>query len=161
MSDIAAVVTASDRVSRGVREDTSGLLLADWLQGRGWQTSRVAVPDGDPVVEAVRAAVDEGADLVVTTGGTGITPRDLTPEVIAPLLTTEIPGVLERVRAVGAAKGAVGAALTRGVAGLVEAEGRRVVVITLPGSPGGVRDAIEVLDPLLDHLISQARGGDH
>lgn len=155
------VVTASDRASAGRAEDRSGPLLAEWLAGRGHTVERVVVPDGEPVAQAVRRAVEAGAELVLTTGGTGVTPRDRTPEVVAPLLSVEIPGIIEQVRAVGAAKGVAGAPLTRGVAGLVEGEHGRTVVITLPGSTGGVRDAIGVLDPLLDHLLDQVRGGDH
>ena len=154
------VVTASDRVSAGLAEDRSGPLLVEWLRGRGHEVELVVVPDGDPVAEAVRAGIRAGAHLVLTTGGTGVTPRDRTPEVVAPLLDVEVPGIVEAIRRVGSAAGVVGAALTRGVAGIVEGE-RRTVVVTLPGSPGGVRDAIAVLDPLLDHLLDQVRGGDH
>ncbi|MCT1457963.1 molybdopterin-binding protein [Aestuariimicrobium sp. p3-SID1156] len=160
MNVSSVVVTASDRISSGIGEDRSGRLLAEWLRGRGFEVSQVLVPDGAPVAAAVSDAVASGAALVLTTGGTGITPRDLTPQVVAPLLSVEIPGILELVRAKGASAGVVGAALTRGVAGVIEGS-VRTVVITLPGSVGGCRDAIDVLDPLLDHLLAQAAGGDH
>lgn len=154
------VITVSDRISAGLGEDHSGPLLAQWLRNRGHDVSTVLVPDGEPVARAVRTGVDDGVTLVLTTGGTGITPRDLTPQVVAPLLDVEVPGIIEQIRAVGAAKGIAGAALTRGVAGIVEGP-RRSVVITLPGGTGGVKDAITVLDPLLEHLLDQAEGGDH
>ncbi|GAA1379696.1 MogA/MoaB family molybdenum cofactor biosynthesis protein [Luteococcus sanguinis] len=155
------VVTVSDRVSTGQAEDRSGPLLVDWLTGCGHEVQRVVVPDGDAVADAVRSAAEGGAALVLTTGGTGITPRDLTPQVVAPLLDVEIPGIIELVRRVGVDAGVVGAPLTRGVAGIIDGEATRTVVVTLPGSPGGVRDAISVLHPLLDHLLDQARDGDH
>lgn len=157
----SVVVTASDRISAGIGEDRSGPLLAGWLRGRGHVVDGVLVPDGAPVGAAVAEAVADGADLVLVTGGTGITPRDLTPEVVRPLLVVEIPGIIGEIRRVGCAAGIAGAALTRGVAGLVDGPGGRCVVVTLPGSTGGVKDSITVLDPLLDHLLSQARGGDH
>lgn len=157
----SVVVTASDRISAGIGEDRSGPLLAEWLRGRGHDVGTALVPDGDAVGTAVADAVADGADLVLVTGGTGITPRDLTPEAVRPLLAVEVPGIIEEIRRVGCAAGIAGAALTRGVAGIVERDGRRCVVATLPGSTGGVKDSIKVLDPLLDHLLSQARGGDH
>lgn len=157
----ALVVTASDRVSAGEAEDRSGPLLAEWLTSRGLEVQRVVVPDGEPVADAVASGIASGLALVLTTGGTGITPRDRTPDVVAPLLALEVPGIIELVRQAGTAKGVVGAALTRGVAGIAEGPTGRTVVVTLPGSTGGVRDAIEVLDPLLDHLLDQVLGGDH
>ncbi|HIW30364.1 MAG TPA: MogA/MoaB family molybdenum cofactor biosynthesis protein [Candidatus Luteococcus avicola] len=155
------VVTASDRVSAGLAQDRSGPLLAEWLTGRGFLVQSVVVPDGEAVARAVERGIADGVPLVLTTGGTGITPRDRTPEVVAPLLEVEIPGIIELIRRAGAEAGVVGAALTRGVAGVACGPQGRTVVITLPGSTGGVRDSIGVLDPLLDHLLDQAGGGDH
>lgn len=154
------VITASDRISAGIGEDRSGPILANWARERGHDVSSMLTSDGQPVAEAVREAAAAQAELVLVTGGTGITPRDLTPEVVAPLLDVVIPGIIEQIRAVGYAKNIRGAALTRGVAGIINGP-TRTVVITLPGSVGGVTDAIAVIDPILDHLLDQAAGGDH
>lgn len=153
----AAVVTVSDRSARGEREDTSGPLLTSLLRGLGLDaTDPVVVPDE---VTAVQAALREAAaayDLVVTTGGTGLSPRDVTPEATRPLLDRELPGVAEALRARGAAAVPT-AVLSRGLAGTIGA----VLVVNLPGSTGGVRDGVEVLAPVLDHALAQLRGGDH
>src|SRR5699024_698998 len=117
----------------------------------------VVVEDGEPVGQALTAAISGGADVVLTTGGTGISPTDRTPEVTAPLLDRELPGIIETIRAHGVAAGVPTAMLTRGVAGVAGAS----VVINLPGSTGGVRDGLAVLEPVLGHLIDQAHGGDH
>lgn len=116
----------------------------------------VVVADGDAVGEAIADAIGSGVDLVVTTGGTGVAASDVTPEQTAPLLERSLPGLAEAVRATGAAHVPT-AVLSRGLAGV----SGRTVVVNLPGSPGGVRDGIDVLDPVIGHLLDQLGGGDH
>ena len=153
-----AVVVASGRAAEGVYDDTTGPLLVDALTAWGFDTAApVVVPDGEPVGEAVRDALDDGADVVLTTGGTGINPTDRTPEAIRPLLDRELPGVAEALRAHGVAKGVPTAMLSRGLAGV----SGRAMVVNLPGSRGGVRDAIDVLADVVPHAVDQLRGGDH
>ena len=115
------------------------------------------VPDGDPVGAAIEAAVAAGARVVLTTGGTGLTPTDRTPDVTRPLLDREVPGIAEAIRAYGVAKGVPTAALSRGLAGVAG----DCLVINLPGSRGGVKDAMAVLEPLLVHAAEQIIGSDH
>jgi len=154
----AAVVVASNRASAGIYEDTTGPLLTDFLADLGFRVDAPAVvPDGEPVAEAIIAAVEAGARCVLTTGGTGLTPTDLTPEVTRPLLQREVPGIAESIRAAGVAKGVPTAMLSRGLAGLAGS----CLVVNLPGSRGGVKDAIEVLRPVLPHAVEQAVGSDH
>ncbi len=154
----AAVVVASNRAATGVYDDTTGPLLVDFLTGLGFSCAPPAVvPDGEPVAAAIAAAVDDGARVVLTTGGTGLTPTDRTPEATRPLLDREVPGIAEAIRAYGVAKGIPTAALSRGLAGV----SGDCLVINLPGSRGGVKDAIAVLDPLLVHAVEQVVGSDH
>jgi len=153
-----AVIVASGRAASGVYDDTTGPLLVDALSSWGFDTpAPVVVPDGEPVGAAVRAALDDGADVVLTTGGTGINPTDRTPEVTRPLLDRELPGVAEAIRAYGVAQGIPTAMLARGLAGV----SGRAVVVNLPGSRGGVKDAIAVLADVVPHAVDQLRGGDH
>jgi molybdenum cofactor synthesis domain-containing protein len=153
-----AVVVASGRAASGTYDDTTGPLLVEALSSWGFETPEpVVVPDGEPVGDAVRAALDEGADVVLTTGGTGINPTDRTPEATRPLLDRELPGVAEALRARGVAQGIPTAMLSRGLAGV----SGRAVVVNLPGSRGGVRDAIAVLADVVPHAVDQLRGGDH
>ncbi|WP_089154976.1 MogA/MoaB family molybdenum cofactor biosynthesis protein [Micromonospora sp. NBS 11-29] len=153
----ARVIVASNRAAAGVYQDTSGPLLVAGLRELGCTVDEpVVVPDGDPVGEALRAARDEGVDVVLTSGGTGITPTDRTPEVTRALLDHEIPGIAEAIRA--HSRDAVPtAALSRGLAGVAG----RMLVVNLPGSRGGARDGLAVLGPILRHAVDQLRGGDH
>lgn len=158
MTLTGAVVVASNRAAAGVYEDATGPLLVDFLTGLGFATDPpVVVPDGEPVGAAIRAAVDAGARVVLTTGGTGLTPTDRTPEVTRPLLDAEIPGLAEAIRAYGVQQGVPTAVLSRGLAGRIG----HSLVVNLPGSRGGVKDAIAVLTPVLVHAAEQVVGSDH
>jgi molybdenum cofactor synthesis domain-containing protein len=154
----AEVVVASNRAAAGVYEDETGPLIVAFLERLGFVVDPpVVVPDGEPVGEAVRAAADGGARVVLTTGGTGLTPTDRTPEVTRALLDFEVPGIAEAMRAAGVAKGVAGAVLSRGVAGVVGT----CLVVNLPGSRGGVKDGLAVLEPVLVHAVEQVVGSDH
>jgi molybdenum cofactor synthesis domain-containing protein len=154
----ALVITASNRAAAGVYPDTGGPVLVDGLRQLGFDVPEpVVVPDGEPVEAALRAAVEAGVDVVLTTGGTGLTPGDLTPEATARVLDRPAPGIAEAVRAYGSANGVPTAMLSRGLAGLAG----RTLVVNLPGSAGGCRDGLAVLSPVLVHAAEQARGGDH
>jgi molybdenum cofactor synthesis domain-containing protein len=154
----ALVITASNRAAAGVYPDTGGPILVKGLRELGFDVpDPVVVPDGDPVEVALRAAVARGVDVVLTTGGTGLTPGDLTPEATARVLDRPAPGIAEAVRAHGAAHGVPAAVLSRGLAGLAG----RTLVVNLPGSAGGCRDGLAVLSPVLVHAVEQVHGGDH
>lgn len=154
----ATVVCASNRAAAGVYEDTTGPLIAEALAELGFEvTGPVVVPDGEPVAEAIRAAVDAGARAVLTTGGTGLTPTDRTPEVTRPLLDFEVPGIADAIRAYGVTHGVPTAALSRGLAGV----SGQALVVNLPGSRGGVKDGLAVVTPLLVHAVQQIAGSDH
>jgi molybdenum cofactor synthesis domain-containing protein len=154
----ATVITASNRAAAGVYEDTGGPVIVAALTDLGFDvTGPVVVPDGEPVAAAIRDAVAGGARAVITTGGTGLTPTDLTPEVTRPLLDREVPGVAEAIRAHGVANGVPTAALSRGLAGVSGG----AFVVNLPGSRGGVKDGLAVVVPLLRHAVEQIVGSDH
>ena len=154
----AAVVVASNRAAAGVYADTTGPLIAEALRADGWEVGEpVVVPDGEAVGEAITAAVAAGARAVLTTGGTGLTPTDLTPEVTEALLDRHVPGIAESIRARGVDQGVPTAALSRGVAGTIG----QALVVNLPGSRGGVKDGLAVVVPLLRHAVEQIVGSDH
>jgi molybdenum cofactor synthesis domain-containing protein len=154
----AVVVVASNRAAAGVYDDTTGPLIAGALRDAGFDVEPpVVVPDGEPVGAAIRDAVAGGARAVLTTGGTGLTPTDRTPEETRSLLDQEVPGIAEAIRAHGVAKGVPTAALSRGVAGVAG----QALVVNLPGSRGGVKDGLAVVVPLLRHAVEQIVGSDH
>ncbi len=152
------VVVASNRAAAGIYEDTTGPLIVEFLTELGFEVGPAAVvPDGEPVGAAIAAAIAAGSRVVITTGGTGLTPTDRTPEVTRALLDFEVPGISEAIRAYGISKNVPKAALTRGVAGVAGT----CVVVNLPGSRGGVKDGIAVLRHILTHAVEQAVGSDH
>jgi len=149
-----AVLTVSDGVSAGIREDTSGDVLEGLLRDEGFEVDRSVVTDDAEVIsEAIRRLADEGAAVVLTTGGTGFAPRDVTPEATRAVVQREAPGIAEAIRADALAR-TPHALLSRGVAGLLGA----TLVVNLPGSPGGCRDGFEVLRPALRHGLELAAG---
>lgn len=154
----ARVITVSDRSHGGLRHDESGPLLAELLGDLGFAAVHVVVvPDEIPEIEAaMRAAIDEGMDLVATTGGTGFAPRDVTPEATRRVIDREAPGLAEALRMFNRDKVPT-TILSRAVAGVAAS----TIVVNLPGSPSGVRDGVAVLDPVIGHAITQLRGGDH
>ncbi|GAB3670478.1 MogA/MoaB family molybdenum cofactor biosynthesis protein [Actinocorallia lasiicapitis] len=150
----ALAVTVSSRAAAGVYDDRSGPVLAELLREYGCRVDgpRV-VPDGEAVLTVLTQAVADGYDIVVTSGGTGLTPTDQTPEMTRPLLDREIPGIPEALRRTGPAT----AILSRGLAGVAGG----TLIVNLPGSTGGVRDGMGVLGPVLAHAVAQIGGGDH
>ena len=160
MTTRAAVLTVSDRSFAGEREDLSGPIAVAALRGAGFDCDEaVVVPDGaDEVERALTAEIVAGVKLLITTGGTGVSPRDQTPEGTARVITREVPGIAEELRRRGAAEKPAGM-LTRGLAGVVDPHG--VLVVNLPGSPGGVATGMPVILSVARHVLDQLGGGDH
>ena len=154
----ARVITCSTRAAAGTWDDTSGPIIVSGLRDLGLNVGDpVVVADGDPVLAALRDAVSEGFDLVVTTGGTGHTPRDLTPEMTRKVIDRESPGLAEAIRNYGVAHGVPTAIVSRGIAGLAAT----TLIINAPGSSGGAKDTVAALSPVLLHTLDQIAGGDH
>lgn len=154
----ALVVTVSTRATAGVYADRSGPLLVDGLREMGAEvTGPTVVPDGDEVEQALRRGVEDGYDVIVTTGGTGLSPDDRTPEMTRRVLDADVPGLAEAIRSYGVSNGVPTAALSRGVAG----RAGRTLVVNLPGSSGGARDGLAVLGTVLAHAVEQIGGADH
>lgn len=150
-----SVIVSSTRAAAGIYDDQTGPVIVEWMLAHGFQAGPpVVVADGDPVGAALEAALASGAALIVTTGGTGLAPDDRTPEHTAALLTTTLPGFGEELRRRG---GSARAVLSRGVAGVAGS----TFIVNLPGSTGGVRDGLELLGELVDHVLDQIAGGDH
>ncbi|MBA3020233.1 MogA/MoaB family molybdenum cofactor biosynthesis protein [Propionicimonas sp.] len=157
------VITVSDRSAAGLRTDVSGPVLAEALRAGGFEVSVVVVPDGeDSVRNALRAALAAGARLIVTTGGTGVGPRDQTPEGTAGVIDRVLPGIAEALRTEGRQHSAH-AALSRGLAGVANPTptSRGALIVNLPGSPRAAKEGAEVLLPLAGHVLDQLGGGDH
>lgn len=154
----ALVIVASHRASTGVYEDRSGPVLVEGLRVLGLEVeSAQVVDDGEPLAIALRAGIAANYQLIITSGGTGLTPTDLTPEVTAPLLTRPIPGIAEAIRLYGINNGVTNAALSRGLAGLAGS----TLIINIAGSPGAAKDSLAVLATFLPHALAQISGGDH
>ncbi|MDJ0317733.1 MULTISPECIES: MogA/MoaB family molybdenum cofactor biosynthesis protein [Arthrobacter] len=150
----AGVIIASTRAALGVYEDTTGPIIINWLREHGFDAMEsLVVPDGAPVGSALRAVLLKQPAVVITSGGTGLSPDDQTPEMTLPLIDREIPGLMEAMRAAGLAKTPM-AALSRGHAGLAG----NTLIVNLPGSPSGVMDGLAVLDPVIKHLCDQVAG---
>jgi molybdenum cofactor synthesis domain-containing protein len=158
VSERAVVITCSTRASTGVYPDRGGPLIVETLRRQGFEVDdATVVPDGPAVVEALRTALASQPALLLTTGGTGLSPTDGTPEATRAVLDREVPGIAEAIRHAGVTAGVPTAMLSRGVAGVAG----ETLVVNLPGSTGGVRDALAVLEPVLRHAVSQIAGGDH
>lgn len=158
MTGRALVITASTRAAAGTWSDRSGPIVVEGLSALGLEVDGpIVVSDGDPVLAALLEGINEGYALIVTTGGTGHTPRDLTPEMTLQVIDRQSPGLAEAVRAHGVAAGVPTAILSRGVAGIAGS----TLIVNLPGSTGGAKDGVAALSPVLLHALDQIAGGDH
>lgn len=159
----AVVITCSTRAAAGEYEDETGPVITQWLGARGFDVAARVVPDGEAVGRALAAALQVGADVVITTGGTGVAPHDETPEQTRGHLIAPLPGLAEAIRAAGVSAGVPTAVLSRGLAGIARSanDAGRALVVNLPGSRGGVKDGLGVLDGVLEHVLDQLRGGTH
>jgi molybdenum cofactor synthesis domain-containing protein len=158
VSRTALVITVSTRAAAGVYSDRSGPIIVAALEELGFTVSGpLVVPDGDPVGAALRSGVEAGQDVVITNGGTGLNPRDQTPEQTATVIDREIPALAAAIARYGADHGVPAAVLSRGLAGAAG----QTLIVNLPGSSGGARDGMIVLGPVLEHAVNQLHGGDH
>lgn len=158
MTFTAHVITVSTRGAAGTWDDRSGPILVAGLTELGFTvTGPEVIPDGAQVETSIRTAVAGKVDLVLTTGGTGLTPSDQTPEYTARVIEREVPGIADLIREAGRAKGVTTSVLSRGLAGITD----RTLIINVPGSPGGAKDAIDALSPIVVHAIEQINGSDH
>lgn len=150
----AALIIASTRAAAGVYQDECAPLIQRWLVGKGYAVQRAeVVPDGPAVRDALEQCLKGKPAVLITSGGTGLSEDDVTPDLTEPFLTRSLPGIMEAVRRAGAEKTPM-AALSRGHAGV----SGRTFIINLPGSPGAVEDGLAVLDPILDHICAQLEG---
>jgi molybdenum cofactor synthesis domain-containing protein len=157
MKRTARVIVASNRAAAGVYADHTGPVIAQWLAERSFDVPEpLVVPDGEPVGQALRGCLQDDVDVVISTGGTGISPTDRTPDETAAVLDYQLPGLAEAIRTAGLPKVPT-AVLSRGLAGVAG----RTLVVNLPGSRGGVKDGLGVLDGVLEHAVDQLAGGDH